>query len=251
MVLSCSFRRLCSLVLAGLLAGLTTPGSALASQAEALARPVRCPVLYYHEVPGQAGLARQVGAFLSEGYTPISLGQLLDALEGLVEPPSRCLVLTFDDALASQISGALPVLQRFGLPATFFVMPAFRDGVHRYMTLDEIALLRDAGFEIGSHTLNHASLPGLLRLNLGAVQAELSGSRAQLEQALELPIDLFAYPNGAWDAATAQEVQRAGYRAAASTQAGGWHRPEERYRLRRIGANPWEAPSAVLARLLR
>jgi peptidoglycan/xylan/chitin deacetylase (PgdA/CDA1 family) len=208
-------------------------------------------VLYYHEVPGQAGLARQVSAFLSEGYTPISMGQLVNALEGKSEPPSRCLALTFDDALASQISGALPVLLRFSIPATFFVMPAFRDGVHRYMTLDDIRLLRDAGFEIGSHTMNHANLPGLLRLNFGAFQAELHGSRALLEQALELPIELFAYPNGSWDAPTAQEVQRAGYRAAATTQAGGWHRPDERYRLRRVGANPWEAPSAVLARLLR
>ena len=251
MIHSKSSSRLCRLVLAALLVLLATPRPVLANEVEAIARPVRCPVLYYHEVPGQAGLTRQVSAFLSAGYTPISLGQLVDALEGKSEPPGRCMVLTFDDGLASQLTGALPVLQRFGIPATFFVMPAFRDGVHRYMTLDEIRLLRDAGFEIGSHTLNHANLPALLRLNPGAFEAELIGSRTQLEQALEQPIDLFAYPNGAWDAATVQEVQRAGYRAAASTQAGGLQRPEERYRLRRVGANPWEAPSEVLARLLR
>lgn len=206
-------------------------------------------MLYYHEVPGQAGLAAQLAAFSRAGYGPVPMGRLVEALEGRAEPPPGCLVLTFDDGLASQLRSALPVLERFGISATFFVMPDFRDGVHRYMSLDDIRALRDAGQEIGSHTLNHASLPALRRLNFGAFQAEIVQSKALLEEALGQKVDLLAYPNGAWDYATAEEVRRAGYRAAASTIAGGWQRPQDVYWLRRVRADPWESPQTVLSRL--
>ena len=209
----------------------------------------RCPMVYYHEVPGQAGLAAQVAAFLEAGYRPVTMSRLVDGLEGRAEPPPGCMVLTFDDGLASQMSGALPVLQRFRVPATFFVMPAFRDGVHRYMTSDDFRALRDAGLEIGSHTLNHASLPALLRGNYGAFLAEVVQSRSDLERELGRPVDLFAYPNGSWDSATAAEIRSAGYRAAASTMPGGWQTPDGLYWLRRVRADPWENPAAVLAHL--
>jgi peptidoglycan/xylan/chitin deacetylase (PgdA/CDA1 family) len=225
-----------------------------AAQPEAAPPPfsptaMRCPMLYYHEVPGQAGLAAQLQAFARAGYSPVPMGRLVDALEGRAEPPPGCLVLTFDDGLASQIRNALPVLERFGVSATFFVMPDFRDGVHRYMSLEDIRAMRDAGQEIGSHTLNHASLPALMRSNFGAFQAEIIQSKAILEEALGQKVDLLAYPNGAWDRATAEEVRAAGYRAAASTIAGTWQRPQDAYWLRRVRADTWEPPQKVLSRL--
>jgi peptidoglycan/xylan/chitin deacetylase (PgdA/CDA1 family) len=212
-------------------------------------RAVRCPMVYYHEVPRPAAFAAQLATFLQAGYRPVTMGQLVDALEGRGEPPVGCLVLTFDDGLASQMSGALPVLQNFSVPATFFVMPSFRDGVHRYMSTDDFRTLRDAGMEVGSHTLNHANLPRLLRLNYGALLSELSDSKAWLEQELGQPVNILAYPSGAWDYPTAEAVRRAGYRAAASTMPGSMQRPEDLYWLHRIRADPWEPPETVLARL--
>jgi peptidoglycan/xylan/chitin deacetylase (PgdA/CDA1 family) len=215
-----------------------------------LGEPISCPMLYYHEVTTPAGLAAQLTAFLQTGYRPVTMGRLVSALQRRGEPPPNCLVLTFDDGLASQVLNGLPVLVRYAVPATFFVMPGgFQDGVHRYMTSDDFRTLRDAGYELGSHTLNHASLPTLLRFNLGAFQSEVVNSKALLERELERPIDLFAYPNGAYDANTAQEIRKAGYVAAASTQPGVWQRYEELFWLHRIGANPWEAPATVLQRL--
>lgn len=242
-------------LLAALLLGLAllrAPAAQAAAEIEAApVQPFRCPMLYYHEVPGQAGLAAQLTGLLQAGYQPTTMGRLVDALDGLAPPPPGCLVLTFDDALASQISGALPVLTRFSVPGTFFLMPSFRDGVHRYMSPDDFRLLRDAGMELGSHTLNHASLPALLRFNFGAFLSEVVNSRSQLERELGQPITLFAYPNGSWDYATAEQVRLSGYRAAASTLPGGLQRPEERFWLRRIAVNPSDPVGTVLARLAR
>jgi peptidoglycan/xylan/chitin deacetylase (PgdA/CDA1 family) len=214
-------------------------------------RAVRCPMVYYHEVPARVQLSSHLATFLQAGYRPVTMGRLVDGLEGQDEPPPGCLVLTFDDGLASQFSAALPVLLEHGVPATFFVMPNFHDGVHRYMTPRDLRALRDAGMEIGSHTLNHASLPALLGLNYGAFQSEIVNSRLVLEEQLRRRVDLLAYPNGAWDHATASEVARAGYRAAASTVPGAWQRPDDRYWLRRIRADPWEPAGTVLGRVSR
>lgn len=50
----------------------------------------------------------------------VSGGQLLAALDGETLP-SRACVITFDDGLRSQYENALPVLDRLGIPALFFV----------------------------------------------------------------------------------------------------------------------------------
>lgn len=49
---------------------------------------------------------------------------------------------------------------------------------------------------IGSHTRNHAILP---TLGLAEAEAEISGSRRDLERMLQRTVDQFAYPNGAVD----------------------------------------------------
>ena len=217
--------------------------------AESPDEPLRCPILYYHETFGQAAFEAQLVTFLANSYQPITLGKLVSLLETQQPAPPGCLVLTFDDGLASQVTGAVPVLARYLVPATFFVMPAFQDGVHRYMTPQDFTTLRDLGFEVSSHTMNHASLPALRRLNFGAFLAELAVSRRELESLLQQPVRLLAYPYGTWDLGTAAEVERLGYRAAVSTMPGALHRPSERYWLRRIAVNPWEAPGKVVARI--
>ena len=208
-----------------------------------------CPMLYYHDVPSEAGLEAQLYALVRAGYKPTTVAAVLDALEGKTPPPEGCIVLTFDDALRSQHRNALPVLKRWAMNGTFYMMPGFRDGVHVYMTPDEIKDVAAAGMEIGSHTLNHASLPALRSVNPGAFFAEILVSRSELEEMIGRPIETFAYPNGAVDAPTAAEIENAGYRGAVSTIQGNWQTSGLRYWLRRYPANPWEAPSEILTRI--
>jgi peptidoglycan/xylan/chitin deacetylase (PgdA/CDA1 family) len=63
-------------------------------------------------------LARQLEA-LAGCFSFVGGDQLLDALEGKRLPERAC-VITFDDGLRSQFENALPVLDRFGVPALFF-----------------------------------------------------------------------------------------------------------------------------------
>lgn len=92
------------------------------------------------------------------------------------EPPGGRLVITFDDGYADNHELAGPVLERYGLPATFFVSTGFIGSEHqtdwdksvgvrsRWMTVDQVRALHAAGHEIGAHTRTHC--------DLGAVPAE-------------------------------------------------------------------------------
>ena len=86
------------------------------------------------------------------------------------------------------------------------------------MRWDELAALRDAGWEIGSHTVTH---PHLTRLPDDALARELAGSRAATAEALGA-CDTLAYPYGDVDARVVQAARAAGYRLACTLPAA-WH----------------------------
>jgi peptidoglycan/xylan/chitin deacetylase (PgdA/CDA1 family) len=72
----------------------------------------------------------------------------------------RKLVLTFDDGFKNNFGQAAPILKKYGLPATFFVIASKLDGGDdRFMlTSDAVRLLECDLFGIGSHSLNHRSM---------------------------------------------------------------------------------------------
>ncbi len=74
--------------------------------------------------------------------------------------PDKLVVLTFDDAPASQYSVVAPLLKEYGFNATFFVCefpPNYQDST-LYMNWRQIRALDDMGFEIANHTRTHAKI---------------------------------------------------------------------------------------------
>src|SRR5438270_5956159 len=120
----------------------------------AWSRSIVCPVLYTHEVRSQAVMRRFLTDLLSAGYQPVPLAGVNAAMAATIDPPSGCVVLTFDDGLLSQFQNAVPVLMDMQVPAVFFVLPGFNDGVHRYMGTAELQALAYVGFEVELHTCN-------------------------------------------------------------------------------------------------
>jgi peptidoglycan/xylan/chitin deacetylase (PgdA/CDA1 family) len=67
-----------------------------------------------------AQLAAQIAA-LAQSHQLVSRDELVAAVDGEGVLPDRACVLTFDDGLRCQYELALPVLERLGAPAIFFV----------------------------------------------------------------------------------------------------------------------------------
>jgi len=65
--------------------------------------------------------------FVARTFRVMTLGEAVDRLAQDTLPP-RSLVITFDDGYADNAKVALPILQSFGLRATFFVSTGFLDG---------------------------------------------------------------------------------------------------------------------------
>ncbi|WP_192085741.1 polysaccharide deacetylase family protein [Algoriphagus sp. Y33] len=77
--------------------------------------------------------------------------------------PDKLIVLTFDDAPASQYAVSAPLLDKFGFGATFFVcefQPNYADS-SLYMNWRQIQALDKMGFEVANHTYTHANVSKL------------------------------------------------------------------------------------------
>lgn len=114
----------------------------------------------------------QLLALLKSCFNPVSLREGIDGLRRGTLPP-RAVCITFDDGYADNAEIALPILQRHGLPATFFIASGFLDGGRMFNDTvielvrrapDEVDLTR-AGFgvlKLGSVAERRAAIPTLL-----------------------------------------------------------------------------------------
>jgi peptidoglycan/xylan/chitin deacetylase (PgdA/CDA1 family) len=79
------------------------------------------------EGAAERGLARQMKA-LARVANVLPLEQALARLSAGERLPARALAITFDDGYRDNLDVAVPVLERLGLPATFFLVPGLLSG---------------------------------------------------------------------------------------------------------------------------
>jgi peptidoglycan/xylan/chitin deacetylase (PgdA/CDA1 family) len=227
-------------------------------------------VLAYHAVserwPAELSvmperLASQLGLLTARGYRGATFHR------AMTDPPAdKTVAVTFDDGFRSVATLAFPVLRRFGIPATVFVptdhvgtgVPMAWPGIDQWlggphepellpMTWRDLAMLADAGWEVGSHTRSH---PRLTRLDDAGLRDELQASRETCERQLSRPCVTLAYPYGDHDGRVVAASRAAGYEAACTLPeefsgdgphrtppGGGVHRARDW--MFRVKASPW------------
>jgi len=119
------------------------------------------------------------------------------------------------------------------------------------MRSPQVVELHRAGMEIGGHTVRH---PILRVLPDAEAEAEIGEGRARLQELIDAPVDVFAYPNGRplqdYDSRHVGMVRRLGFRAAVSTAAGTATAASDPFQLPRF--TPWDQGAwRWMARLLR
>lgn len=282
-------------------------------------------VLRYHRI-GECGLGvpaeefdAQLG-FLAARARVMTAGQMAASVAAGEPLPPNAIAITFDDGYEDNASRALPLLQRHGLHATFFVTTGWIgtekvlwwDRLHDYirqalaagarpldfeglpppmaaalaganlltaadaarlehallaalrgipltpeetdtlvervaaalgadvaepepyrpMSWDQVRALRDAGMEIGSHTVSHARLASVAPER---AFDELEQSKQALERELGASPSLVACPGGECNQDAVDLIQEAGYQAAFTTESGPVRPGDDEFRLRRIG----------------
>jgi peptidoglycan/xylan/chitin deacetylase (PgdA/CDA1 family) len=194
-----------------------------------------------------------------EGYEFIDLPALLRGLDDAIVLPPRAALITFDDGYRNNLTAALRVMQRLGVPGVVFVPTQYIGGTNTWdylkgpephepiCTWDELRELERGGVRIESHSASH---PFFSNLSEQEQLRELRESRRTLEEGLGRPVDLIAYPYGdaGRDAVLAQKLaQHAGYRAACLYGGGALTLPEaDRWRLPRLAMGPDSDLAAML-----
>lgn len=100
-------------------------------------------------------------------------------------------LITFDDGYKTVFTKAYPYMKSKGITGLCFVVANWIGNKDR-MTVEELRELVANGWEIGSHTLTHASLP---HVDPAFAEIEIVESKKRLE-ALGFKIKAFAYPYG-------------------------------------------------------
>jgi peptidoglycan/xylan/chitin deacetylase (PgdA/CDA1 family) len=223
----------------------------------------RFPVLMYHAVSRVEGRLRPLGVspeLLSEQLSLLHqerylLTGLTEALE-LVDrqPELKVIALTFDDAYVDFLESAVPVLATLKARATLYVPTAYVGSAASWLGPDASAMtqildwhqLRECAesgsVEIGSHGHTHAQLDILQDDSLAA---ETSGSRALLEDELQVPVRSFCYPHGYHSRDVRAAVSAAGFESAC--EVGRRLRSDEhRLTISRLAVGPSDDPSKLL-----
>lgn len=156
---------------------------------------------------------------LKSGFSVISLQQAADDLRAK-NPLRRKVVLTFDDGYQDFLDEAVPILTKHHLPATLFV--AFGklgklsdwcryEKARRHLDWHALRKIKEIGFDIGSHSMNH---PDLTSLDEQCLLNELSESLHLLKSEIGATFVPFAYPWGRFSEREIKAVQKVGYSCA-------------------------------------
>ena len=180
----------------------------------------KVPVLMYHEVLSnieakktaqrmtQAYIMsddmfeKQIEALTSKGYSSL----LFDDVSQ-VDSDGKYVVLTFDDGLFGNYKYVLPILQKYGFKAIFFITTDLI-GTDGYMDWAELLELKKQGMSVQSHAVTHNPLGDM---NTDTALWEMSESKKIIEDKVADKVTAISFPHGSYNKEVVKLAQLAGY----------------------------------------
>lgn len=199
------------------------------------------PVLMYHAIDyndkatklsvNPESFERQMRFLRKNRYNVMALDDLAALIKEKKSIPQKTVTITFDDGLHNNYQYAYPVLKKYNIPATIFVIIS-KIGQPGYLSWKEIKEMSDSGvIAMGSHTVSHKWLP---EMGTEQLRSELSASKAILEEKTGKPVNALCYPIGAHDQRVERETGLAGYTCAVATNPGRFSPIDDIYSIKRI-----------------
>lgn len=234
-------------------------------------RDPRIKILMYHRVVEQpldrdtnwhyvttAQFRQQMSLMNRLGFTTITFIDYQLFLQGELSLPAKPILITFDDGYLDTYENAAPILWEMGMKAVVFAMgnrhlqraswdESGKNDICPLMSDDQLRSLRNFGFEIGAHSLNHSNLVGLTNRE---IFREVDTSKRELESVLELPVYTFAYPYGSVDERVQKIVEVAGFSFACGVYTGSPAFGKTELDFRRVAINQNHSLLNFLIRLM-
>jgi len=207
---------------------------------------LRVPILMYHYIEyitdkrdtlrAQLNVSpnvfeKQIQTLQKDGYTFLTAKELGEIMDNKMQLPEKPILLTFDDGHRDFATSVLPILKKYHVKATAYVIPGFLEGSD-FMTKSQLRDVINSGLvDVGAHTVHHISLKGSL---YSIVHYEVNESKDMLEKDYNIKVVSFAYPNGAFDQQAVDIVKADGYTTAVSTIPGIEQNQQNRFFLYRL-----------------
>lgn len=203
------------------------------------------PVVMYHHVTEsqkragkyvilQDELRRDLDYIKENGYTTVTVRDLLDYVDGKKELPEKIIMLTFDDGFESVRELAWPLLKERKMKAVISVVGSItetysenadRNINYAYLNWDDLRELDESEeFEIQNHTYdmhstNKSGRKGLARKSgespiayETALTQDLSRMQVLLKKLSGIDATAVAYPYGSYSRETLEIVKKLGFR---------------------------------------
>lgn len=187
----------------------------------------------------------QMEYLYKSGYRTLKIDELLDFISGKLTIKEKSVVVTFDDAWLDNYIYAFPVIKKYKINATIFVITDRTERASKNKTVipasvpnhneskllieknedyrvvlnwDIIKEMSDSDLvEFYSHTRSHAKCNGLSENEL---LEELGESKKIIEEKLNKPCPYLCWPYGSYSDTALQVARAAGYKAIFTTKHG-------------------------------
>jgi len=216
--------------------------SALALYVDAQSSTV-VPVLMYHSIhkdehkttlyvaPETFDL--QMKFLHDHGYNVVGPEKVVAYMEKKERQPEKTVAITADDGFYNFYKYAYPILKKYNLKATIFVV-ANKIGKPGRLGWKELKEMSDSGLiTVGSHTRSHPWMP-TVSVNEKRLYQEIVVSKKILEKGLGKKVEFLCYPNGGFNDAVETAVKEAGYAGAFTTNPSKKSPIDDIYAIRRI-----------------
>jgi peptidoglycan/xylan/chitin deacetylase (PgdA/CDA1 family) len=198
----------------------------------------KIPILMYHEIyrPEERDRLRgltnpvynteinvfqkQMAYLYAKRMKTLTIDELF--LKESSSPGEGAVCLTFDDGWRGNYLHAYPVLQEYGLKATFFIATDLI-GKPFYMTWEDIKGMAVSGMSIQSHTVTHRPLA---HMGGERVLFELSESKRVIEERLGQEVRHLSLPHGSKNGMTWPIAKGIGYKSICTSDVG-FQTPED------------------------
>lgn len=200
------------------------------------------PIFMYHFVSEDTGnnpypenvvrpsdLEEQLKYLKENNYETIYITEL-PHLEKYAKP----VALTFDDGFADFYYNAYPLLKKYNIKASLYVVKEF-ESKPGYCNIEQLREMKESGLvDIQSHTVNHYRLATLKR---SEIEYEISEQKENLREKLDINSDVLCYPYGSYNDTVISETKKY-YKFALAMDGGVYYSSKHNYyEIPRIYAN--------------
>ncbi|MGM7635108.1 polysaccharide deacetylase family protein [Bacillus sp. Hm123] len=211
----------------------------------------KIPVLMYHHFDKNKNIQNgiigdptvfeeQMRLLQENGYTTLTTQDVIDIKNGKSTMPAKPIMITLDDGYESNYNYVFPVLQKYNMKATIFIITDYIENPQNHpseypkMTWEQMKEMSDSGLVLfQAHTdilhTKYASLTRPITVD-GKVETaqqyedrvhnDIIKNKQILETRLGKPVNAFSYPNGLYSSSSEEIIKQAGYEMTLTTDPG-------------------------------